>query len=92
MKVEGVVEQLLLVYYQTYNSSPTVRQYGIYTRSLIDNSGIQFNSRENGIDTIGQMKDKGWIKILNDPSVDKIDDWNIIQLTKDGISHAEGLL
>jgi hypothetical protein len=89
MKAEGVAEQLLLLYYRTYNSSPTVRQYGIYIRSLIDNSGIQFASRENALATIGQMKDKGWIEALADPSPEKLDDWNIIQLTKDGISHAE---
>jgi hypothetical protein len=91
MKAQGIDEKLLLVLYQTYNNSPTVRQYGIYARSLIDNSGIEFSDRENALVTIGKMKEKGWIEILDDPSVGKLDDWNIIQITKEGISNADVL-
>ena len=37
------------------------------------------------------MKDKGWIKNLNDSQEQKIESWHKVQLTEKGLSYAKEL-
>ena len=91
IKAEEIIERLLMIFYRTYKDSGTVRQYGICPHSLTDNSEIRFSSAQDALAAVGRMKDRGWIKILNDPDAERLEDWHMIQLTEEGISYAEEL-
>jgi len=91
MKAEEIIERLLLIFYRTYKDSDTVRQYGICPHSLTDNSEIQFSNPEDALAAVGRMKNRGWLKILNDPNAEQLKSWHMVQLTEEGISYAEEL-
>ena len=92
MKTEGIVKRLIIILYRTYRDSETNRKYGIYPLSLTNNSGIRFGNAQDALAAIEKTRDKGWIKILNDPQAKQVETWHKIQLTEDGIIHADELL
>ena len=91
MKAEEIIERLLIFFHRIYLDSETNRQYGIYPHSLTDNSGIRFNDAEDALAAVMRMKDRGWIRILNDSHANKIESRHRIQLTEEGIRYAEYL-
>jgi hypothetical protein len=91
MKAEEIIEGLLIIFYRTYKSSETVREYGIQPHSLTDNSEIPFGDVKDALTAVGRMKDKGWIKILNDTGAEQIESRHMIQLTQEGIDYAAEL-
>jgi len=91
MKAGEIIKRLLIIFYRTYEESGTVRQYGIYPLSLTDNSGIQFSDAGDALAAVGRMKDRGWIRIFNDPRAKRLESWHKVQFTEEGISDAEKL-
>jgi len=91
MKAGEIIEQLLIIFYRTYEGCGTVRQYGIYPHSLTDNSGIRFSDAGDALAAVRRMKDSGWVRILNDPRAKRLESWHKVQLTEEGISYAEEL-
>ena len=91
MKTKEIIEQLLVIYYRTYQDSEVNRKYGIQAKSLTDNAGVRFDNEEEALAAMEQMKDKGWIINLNDTPAQQIENWHKVQLTEEGLSYAEEL-
>lgn len=91
MKAGEIIERLLIIFYRTYQDSGTNKKYGIYPKSLTDSSGIRFVDEGDALAAIGQMKERGWIRILNDSGAQQVESWHKVQLTEEGISYAEKL-
>jgi len=92
MKAEEIIERLLIFFHRIYLDSETNRQYGIYQWILTDNSGIRFSDAGDALAAVTRMKDRGWIRILNDSHANKVESRHRIQLTAEGIRYAEYLL
>ena len=44
MKTKEIIEQLLVIFYRTYQESEVNRKYGIHAESLTDNAGVRFDN------------------------------------------------
>ena len=92
MKESEKIEHLLKVFYDRYQKEEIVRQYGLYPWDLTGNSGTDFGDAGAQLAAVDRMRARGWIRILNFPRAKRVLSGHRIQLTEEGISHAEELL
>ena len=92
MKESQKIERLLKHFYNTYMKKEVIRQHGIHPWELTGSSNIQFGNGGDQLVAVDRMKERGWIKILNFPRAKRIESFHSIQLTEEGVRHAEDLL
>lgn len=92
MNASQIIEHLLKAFYERHLSEDIIRQYGIYPWVLTDSSGIPFADGGDALAAVDRMRARGWIKIPNSPRAMRVAHYHRIQLTEEGIRHAEELL
>lgn len=92
MKASKDLEHLLSVFYDKYRKESVVRQCGIFPWSLTESSGIQFGDAGDALAAVNRIRERGWIKMRFARRRHRIGPGDRIQLTEEGIRHAEELL
>ncbi len=89
MKPSEYPEYLLKIFYQEHQQNSVVKEYGLFANELINKSGI---ASEDALAAINRMREQGWIKVLSPRPARRVYHFDEIQLTEEGIHHAEWLL
>jgi len=92
MRASKDLEHLLKVFYRKYQENGVVRQDGLWPWNLTDESGIHFEDAGDALAVVSRLKERGWIKILSTRHAGSVGLSDKIQLTEEGIRHAEWLL
>lgn len=92
MKPSAYPEYLLKIFYEEYQRNSVAKEYGLYPDELINKSGIRFADYEDALAVVDRMRELGWIKVLSPRQARRVCLFDDLQLTEQGIHHAEWLL